>query len=172
MINGNVISDDNGSGVDTDIDGDAITVTEVNGQTTNLDAVVNGTNGGTFTIEADGTFSFETGSDFDSLGAGLTQTTTVDYTISDGEGGTDTATVTIVVSGTNEAPTAVGTIPPQVGVDSTAAAPLDISGFFDDSDAGDVLTFDAGSTLPPGLTIDPNTGVCLLYTSPSPRDRG
>ena len=121
VINGNVISDDNGSGVDTDIDGDAITVTEVNGQTTNLDAVVNGTNGGTFTIEADGTFSFDTGSDFDSLAAGQTQTTTVNYTISDGEGGTDTATVTVVVSGANEAPTAVGTIPPQVGVDGTVA---------------------------------------------------
>ncbi|MGB7346668.1 MAG: putative Ig domain-containing protein [Pirellulaceae bacterium] len=158
-VTGNVMSDDDGSGVDFDVDGDTITVSAVNGNAANVATSVAGTNGGTFTINANGSYTFATGTDFDHLGFGQTQSTTVNYTISDGEGGTDWATVTIVVSGANQAPTASGTIPPQTGVDSTVIAPLDVSGYFSDGDSGDVLTYSTGSTLPGGLSIHPTTGV-------------
>ena len=102
VLSGNVINDDDGSGIDTDVDGDTLVVSNVNGNAANLGSVVNGTNGGTFLINADGTYVFDTGSDFDFLNAGETTTTAVDYTISDGEGGTDSATVIVTVTGTND----------------------------------------------------------------------
>ncbi|NND99662.1 MAG: DUF4347 domain-containing protein, partial [Pirellulaceae bacterium] len=158
-LSGNVITDDDGNGVDSDIDGDTIVVSAVNGQASNLATAVAGTGGGIFTINADGSYTFATGSDFDYLAVGETTTTTVNYTISDGEGGTDTATVTVTVTGTNDNPTAIGTVPAQSGSDGSVSAPLDVSGFFGDPDSSDVLTFSAGGTLPGGLSIDPNTGI-------------
>ena len=159
MATGNVIIDDNGSGSDVDPDGDSISVTEVNAAASNVGAIVAGSNGGTFTIQADGEYTFATGTDFDFLIVGDSQPTSVTYTISDGEGGTDTATVTITVLGSSAPPTNVGTIPPQTGIDSGVIAPLDVTSFFDDVDATDVLTYTDAGTLPPGLSLDPNTGV-------------
>ena len=152
---------DNGNGIDSDPDGDTLSVTEVNGVAANVGSSVTGTTGGTFTINNDGTYTFDTGADFDYLAAGETITTTVDYTIDDGQGGPDTATVTVTVTGTNDTPTSVGTIPPQSGIDGAALAPLDITSFFADPDTNDTLTYDAGTSLPPGLTIDPATGVIM-----------
>ena len=149
----------------TTFDGDTITVIEVNENTSNVGEVVTGTNGGTFTINGDGSYTFDVGTAFDSLAVGETATTSVDYTISDGNGGTDTATVIVTVNGANDAPTAEGTIPPQQGVDATVQAPLDISDFFGDLDTSDTLAFSDGGTLPPGLTIDPGTGIISgVYT--------
>ena len=158
-LSGNVITADNGNGIDSDLDGDTLSVIAVNGQAAGVVANIAGTGGGTFNIAANGGYTFDPGSDFDSLAAGETATTTVQYTISDGNGGTDTATVTVTVTGTNDTPTSVGTIPLQVGVDATVASPLDISGFFADTDTTDTLSFSAASTLPPGLTIDSSSGV-------------
>lgn len=94
---GNVF-DDNGSGPDSDPDGDNITVTgvEVSGQ--NVGSAVAGSNGGMFTINSDGTFSFDPSGDF-SLPSGGATTTSVIYDIADGNGGNDFATVTVTVTG-------------------------------------------------------------------------
>jgi len=51
----------------------------------------------------------------------------------------------------------VGTIGTQDNNDSDPVS-LDVSGFFADPDASDVLTYSAAN-LPPGLSIDPDTGV-------------
>ena len=152
-LSGNVIADDDGNGIDSDPDGDSLSVSAVNGNTTNVGTDVSGSTGGTFNISAAGAYTFDPGSDFDYLAVSETATTSVTYTVSDGEGGTDSATVTVTVTGTNDAPTAVGTIGPQAGVDSTTIAPLDVSGFFDDLDTSDSLSFSAGGTLPAGLMI-------------------
>ncbi len=111
-LSGNVITDDNGSGIDSDPDGDALTVSLVNGVLANVGSNVTGTNGGTFNIASDGSYTFNPGSDFDYLGVGQTVTTQVTYTITDGTA-TDSATVTVTVTGTNDAPTASGTVPDQ-----------------------------------------------------------
>ena len=107
-LSGNVMTADNGSGIDSDPDGDPITVSAVNGSATNVGSGVTGTNGGTFTINTDGSYDFAPGVDFDNLAVGETRDTTVTYTISDGEGGTSTATVTITVTGENDDPTSCG----------------------------------------------------------------
>ncbi|MEL7274806.1 MAG: putative Ig domain-containing protein, partial [Pseudomonadota bacterium] len=70
--------------------------------------VVAGSNGGEFTLGADGSVTFDPKTDFNDLGVvnGVAQTrdTQVVYQIDDGQGGTDTAVVTYTVTGVNDAP--------------------------------------------------------------------
>ena len=132
---GNVITDNDGAGIDSDPDGDAIQVVAVNGSSANLANTVTGSGGGQFTIGADGTYSFATGSDFDDLAPTETRNTSITYTISDGQGGSSTATLTVQVNGTNDEPTVNGTIADQSSDDSDTIAPLNVSSFFDDLDS-------------------------------------
>ena len=66
---------------------------------------VEGSNGGKFTIDEDGSLSFDLDGDFAGLGLGVSRATSVDYTITDGHGAFDTATATVTVEGVNDAPT-------------------------------------------------------------------
>ena len=86
---GNALTNDTGDGVDSDPDGDTLTVTPQTG--------VTGSNGGTFSIDSSGAITFDPGSDFQDLAVGATRDTTLTYTISDGNGGTDTATVDVTI---------------------------------------------------------------------------
>ena len=79
---GNVLADD------SDPDGDTLTVSAVNGVAGNVGIATTGSNGGSFTIGSNGLYTFDPGTAFDDLAVGETRTTTVSYTISDGEGGT------------------------------------------------------------------------------------
>ena len=97
----------NGNGIDSDPDGDSLSVSAVNGSALNVGAAVTGSNGGTFIVLADGTYSFNPGTAFDNLATGATRTTTATYTLFDGEGGTSSATITVTVTGTNDGPNAV-----------------------------------------------------------------
>ncbi|GEO99624.1 hypothetical protein MHA02_20120 [Methylobacterium haplocladii] len=99
-------------------------------------------------------------------------TDTITYTVSDGNGGTSTASVTVTVSPADDAPDA-GPLPDQFGRDG-APVRYDVSSRFHDADTdpsivqaptGDSLRFTA-TGLPPGLSIDPATGV-IIGTLPS-----
>ncbi len=100
---GNVLTVD-GGGADTDPNGGALSVVGVGAPVGNVGAVVTGSNGGSFRIFSSGNFSFDPGTDFDKLAQGELATTTVTYTVSDGNL-TSTATVTVSVTGRNDAPT-------------------------------------------------------------------
>ena len=90
---------------DTDVDSsDTHSVSAVNGLTGNVGAAVTGSNGGSFTIAADGSYSFNPGTAFDNLAAGATRTTSVTYTNLDSNGGSAGSTLTITVTGANDAP--------------------------------------------------------------------
>ena len=91
---------------DIDPNGDTLSITEVDGDTANLDRATEGTNGGQFTINADGSWNFNPGTDFDDLAADASRTTSITYTGSDGNGGTDTAILRVIVNGFNDAPVA------------------------------------------------------------------
>ncbi|MGB7287152.1 MAG: putative Ig domain-containing protein, partial [Salaquimonas sp.] len=182
---------DNGNGVDQDTppDTDPITVGQVDGDPANVGAPTPGTNGGTFTINLDGTYEFDPGTDFQDLDDGETRVTLITYTIDDGNGGTDTATVTVTVEGANDAPVIIdpndpfpnpndppvpadpnNVIPDVDGFDSTSLAPLDVSPYFYDVD-GDPLTLSLDpATTPAWLTIDSN-GV-ISGTPPSDASQG
>jgi len=105
---GNVIVDDDGNGVDSDPDDPAnqLVVSAVDGNTGDVGSAVAGSHG-SVTIGSDGgyTYNLDNGSTaVQELAAGETLTDTFDYTVSDGEGGTDTATLTVTITGDTTAP--------------------------------------------------------------------
>ncbi len=125
-------------GNDSDPDGDPLTVTSASAPN------------GTVTINADGTLRYTPNANFNG-------TDTITYSISDGQGGTATATVTVTVGAVNDAPTAVGTLPPRANLDAATGVNVPTASGFTDVDNA-TLTYSA-SGLPAGLTINAATGV-------------
>ncbi len=176
VLNGNVFAD-NGNGADSDPDNDAFTVTAVGGSAPAVGTAVPGTGGGTFTINSNGTYSFDPGTDFNGLDFGETGTSSITYTITDADGATSTATVTVTIEGANDAPVPVdpgnpgpdpenpipadgNTIVPVQSADDgevfTALSPLvDLGPFIVDPD-GEAVTFSTSSPLPAGLALNPD----------------
>ncbi|MDZ7788659.1 MAG: putative Ig domain-containing protein [Halofilum sp. (in: g-proteobacteria)] len=138
-------------------DGDPLDVTQIGNGNVTVAAGANiaGDNGGVFTIAADGAYDFDTAGDFVDVQLGGSRTTTVTYTVSDSEGGTDAATLTVTVGGDNDAPTTTG-LSDEISDDGETAS-VATADAFSDVDANDELSFSA-SNLPPGLSIDTNTG--------------
>jgi Ca2+-binding RTX toxin-like protein len=105
ILAGNVFAN-NGSGADSDPDGDPLTVTAVDG----LPGAVNSprllSSGAMLTLNADGSFAYDPNGAFEHLlnQDELAAFDSFTYTVSDGFGGTDTATVTIDIFGVNDAP--------------------------------------------------------------------
>ena len=95
---GNALTDNTGAGVDSDPDGDTLSVIP---QTS-----VAGSTGGLFAISATGQVTFDTNGDFEGLAVGATQVSTFTYQISDGNGGFDAAIISVTVTGVNDAPVA------------------------------------------------------------------
>ena len=153
-VTGSVLAD-NGNGADIDPDGDTpLEITEVGGNAADVGLPTAGSMGGLFTIDANGGFSFADNGDFEDLAAGETRDTTITYQVSDGEGGFDTATVTVTVTGTNDDPTVDpgNEIPDTTGDDAEIITPIDTSTAFSDADTNDTLTYSV-TGLPAGLII-------------------
>ncbi len=103
---------------DTDGDGDSLTVTQIKKDGGTNSAVSGGSSYnssgtsvtgtyGTLTVGADGTYTYVADqAAADALDASDIVTDVFTYTISDGNGGTDTANLTITVTGVNDAPVA------------------------------------------------------------------
>ena len=91
---------------DTDPDpGDTRTVVSVNGVPGNVGVATTTVNGGTVTLNANGSYTYNPGTAFQSLGAGQNGTDTFTYTLQDAAGApSNVATVTITVTGLNDAP--------------------------------------------------------------------
>jgi gliding motility-associated-like protein len=157
-VSGNVLTND------TDVDGNPLTVTQFTvvglpgtftaGQTATIPGV------GTLVINANGTYTFTPAPNYN----GAVPTAT--YTVSDGQGGTDTANLNITVTAVNDAP---------VATDDTATTPEDqpVSGnvLVNDTDIdGDPLTVTqfvvGGITYPAGSTAT-IPGVGTLVISPN-----
>jgi VCBS repeat-containing protein len=110
---------------------------------------------GSLTLQADGSYSFvPNGTSAVALGAGVTATDTFSYTVSDGKGGFDSATITITLTGANDAPdanadtntlsedevTASGNVLTGLGRTSGAGSVTNEAGAADtDRDTGDTL---------------------------------
>jgi VCBS repeat-containing protein len=135
---------------DTDLDSDPLAAVPQSGAL--------GSSGGVFSIEATGLVVFDPAGQFDDLAPGQTRTTSTQYTVTDGRGGADIATISVTVVGSNDAPVVLSAIGPRSGLDASAVAPIDVGSLVTDLDASDVVTFTA-TGLPVGLSIDPVTGV-------------
>ncbi len=133
---------------DPDI-GDALTMTVVD---------TSGTVGLIDAWGTDGSFTYNPNGQFEYLQAGGSTTDSFTYTVSDGYGGTDTATVTIAVNGVNDPPVAVN--------DSAITyedTPVIIDVLNNDSDVeGDTLTVDSVTQGTNGSVI--NNGSNVTYT--------
>jgi VCBS repeat-containing protein len=129
-----VVADDTGStDAATPISGNVLvndeaglSVIAVNGLSSNIGVAVDGSNGGTFTISSDGSWTFDPDSDFALLSGTETADTSVSYHATDGLAEAS-ATLTVTVNRYNEAP---------VTVDDTLATTADIP------TSGNVLTND------------------------------
>ena len=130
---GNVLSD-NGAGADDDPDLadtlSTLTLTPTGTITSALGVAVTMTGDGGFTYDAAGSTTMQ------GLGAGTVVTDSFAYTLTDAGGLTDTATVTITVSGVNDAPIAAADVL-TLSEDDTAV--ISVLANDSDADAGDVL---------------------------------
>ncbi|WP_339897328.1 VCBS domain-containing protein [uncultured Gilvimarinus sp.] len=112
---------------------------------------------GSLSFSTDGSYSYDPGDNFQELDAGDTGQVTFQYIVQDNSDGiSDPITVTINVTGVNDAPTSSAIA--NQSSDESEAVSVDVSGSFADIDADNVFTYSA-SGLPPSLTIDPVSGV-------------
>ena len=114
-LSGSVFAD-NGNGLDTDPNGDTLTITQVNGSAASVGTQITLSSGALVTLNADGSFDYDPNGQFEALTAGDTATDSFDYTLSDGTL-TDSATVTVAIAGVNE-PTPPGTLVGTSGKDT------------------------------------------------------
>ena len=146
-------------------EGDAV----INGQLTSTDvdnnesATYADTTAGIagLTIMPNGSFSFDP-SDvaYEGLAVGDTQTETVTYSVTDAQGAIANGSFDIVISGSNDAPTLVPPTP--ADGDSLQIVEGNVLSFTitgQDSDTTDVLTYSVSNEIPPGSTLNANTGV-------------
>ena len=129
----------------------------MNGNAADVGVPVTLASGALLTLNADGSLVYDPNGQFESLGTGQSATDSFSYTISDGNGETDTTVVTITINGENDAP-----VLDAIGDQSiNELATLSFTATATDSDLpADTLTFslDAAS-LAAGMSIDANTGV-------------
>ncbi len=176
---GNVIADLVTGDADTAPDSDPLTVLSavqgVNTITIGIPFTLAG--GGLLTLNGDGSYDFNPGTAYNGLDDTETAIETISYTVSDGNGGTDTAVLVITVTGANDAPVPVdpgnpgpdpenpiaanpATIVPLQTADDgevfTPGSPLVALGpYIVDPDA-EPVAFSTSSPLPAGLILNPN----------------
>ena len=154
---------------DSDPEGDNLTVKSVEGSTGNVGSEITLPSGVKVTLTSSGAYTFDPNGQYESLGESETATETFVYTVTDGNGGTAEATVTIVIDGVNDPPVAEND---DLG-SSPAASAVSESLFLNDSDAekDDLTVTEVGGqsigssgtttvSLPSGaiMTIDGATG--------------
>ena len=92
---------------DNDPDGsNTLSIRAVNGKANNVGRTIDAADGGKFTLNANGAWSFDPDGDFDDLKPGGNRSTSVTYTVVDNFGLTNptAATLTVTVTGVNDAP--------------------------------------------------------------------
>jgi VCBS repeat-containing protein len=163
-----------GSGVlanDTDVDGDTLAVTEVNGSAIDVGSQITLASGALVTLNSDGSMDYAPNGQFESLKLGETATDTFNYTVSDGNGETDTATVTITIVGENDAPTVDNAIADQTATEGTPFSFQFASNVFGDvdgdaltytSDASGWLSFDAATRTFSGTPLNADVGTTTV----------
>ncbi len=104
VLNADVLAN-NGSGVDSDPDSDPLSVSKVNTLSSNVGGQITLASGALLTVNANGTFAYDPNGQFNALVPTASANDNFTYTISDGKGGTATATVFITINGTNHLPT-------------------------------------------------------------------
>jgi VCBS repeat-containing protein len=129
----------------------SLAATDVDAGDTLTYSIVGATPAG-FALTANGNWTFDPAS-YDSLGAGQTQNVVVNYSVADGKGGTSASTLTITVTGVNDAPVAVNDV---AAVTEGASVNGSVATNDTDADSNAVLTYSIVGAATPGLTFNPN----------------
>ncbi|WP_181280690.1 VCBS domain-containing protein [Aphanothece hegewaldii] len=95
---------------DSEPDGESLSITQVNGTAITVGSPRTLPSGALLTLNANNTFTFNPNGQYNSMTAGLVSNPSFTYTISDGKGGTATATVTMTINGVNDVATITGTL--------------------------------------------------------------
>ena len=103
---------------DSDADGDTLAISQIEGQAVSVGSILTLTSGATVELLADGSLRFDQNGAFDALNTGETSLETISYTVSDGQGGTDTASVTITIQGADETAGGAGIVDGTAGDDT------------------------------------------------------
>ena len=118
-VTGNVLVND------SDVDAsDVISVSRLNGSTNNVGVQTVLPSGALVTMSADGNYIYDPNGAFEDLAVGETTTDTFTYEVTDGHGGQVTQTVTVTLTGSNDAPTVSDIASSGVGF------PLVFSGYY------------------------------------------
>ena len=137
---------------DTDAEGDPLSVVMVNGSVLDVGEGITLTSGATLTLNGNGSYDYDPNGAFDGLGEGVTDTDTFTYKANDGALDSNAATVTITITGVNDAPVAGDD--DVSGTEDTDKTMTKASLLINDTDAdGDNLSLTA-VTNPSGGTVD------------------
>jgi VCBS repeat-containing protein len=150
---------------DSDVDGDTLSITAVSEDVLDSDGNIVGS----AAQDADGNIVFTPGDALDSMAEGDTQDVNFSYTVSDGQGGTDNATVSITVSGENDAISVVSDSDGSANIimeNADNGTEIHVTGLATDAD-GDAVSYslvDAlGNAVDNGaFAIDEQSGVVTL----------
>ncbi|MEM7212736.1 MAG: Ig-like domain-containing protein, partial [Pseudomonadota bacterium] len=129
FVTGNLLAD-NGSGVDTDAEGDTLTVIEAGGS--GLGQAVDLPSGAQIIVGINGDVTYDPRDAFDTLGQNQTDSDSFTYTVTDGAGGSDTASVIVNILGRNEAPSAQDDV-----IELVAGSSITADVFADNSNGAD-----------------------------------
>ncbi len=154
-------------GQDSDVDGDPITVININGATFVSGDTITLPSGALLTINDDGTFAYDPNDAFDTLGAGQSLQDQFTYTITDPDGATAAATVRVTVNGLDDVIEITGLSDgPVAGTDGAVEEP-DMPAGTTPADTGEVTTgtfiLTAGDSIQ-SVTINGT----VLTTAPTP----
>ncbi|MEY4753141.1 MAG: hypothetical protein RJA44_816, partial [Pseudomonadota bacterium] len=131
-----------------------LTISDVDSATTFVAQTATAGSYGSFSIDASGAWSYTASSAHDAFVAGQTYTDSFTVTSADGT----QSTVTVNITGTNDAPTLVTALSPRQALKNAGFSFTVPTGTFNDIDTGDVLSLSAtradGSALPSWLSFD------------------
>ncbi|MGF1477538.1 MAG: Ig-like domain-containing protein [Geminicoccaceae bacterium] len=104
-LTGNLITDDNGNGVDSDVEGDPLSISAINGDAALVGQAIDLGRGVEITVQTDGSFTITATNPFalNGLAVGQSLGASIDYTLSDGDA-TDTARALVKITGDDDAP--------------------------------------------------------------------
>ncbi|UVE18757.1 retention module-containing protein [Pseudomonas sp. LS44] len=142
------------TGENTALNSNVPIATDIDGTIASYHLVTDLSNGnGSLTFNSDGTYTFNPGSDFDDLAEGASRDVSFTYTAIDDSGEASApATITIKVTGTNDAPLATATSSTAVEDGETVNGQLLAS----DADDGAVLSFALNQAAPAGFSLSPD----------------
>ncbi|QDU10247.1 VCBS domain-containing protein [Gimesia aquarii] len=157
------VTADNGNGPDTDPDtNDILSVTHIADSSITTTPIITNvpfqlTSGALLTLNVDGTLTYDPNGQFNGLTLPTdTAEDTFTYTIDDGNGSTNTAIVTVTVTGSNELLMVVGAGLPDIERDGLTSEVINLDNFFNDADAGDTISYQVGATLVGGDPLPAN----------------